>query len=374
MIHPAVLCSFAAAFTICSAAVHAEAPVDGKFPPPKPPEGKWENLFAGTLESQWTGMSMSIQSPLISTKPNPDRAGDYILRIDRGPTGLIRTIKARENYILEYEWRHLTEAPSANGGNGTSGNSGIIIAHSALPKPGGPYPNEGHEIQVCNLGNGEWYTSHGDIFTMPGSISTGIPDPRFGMSFSCGHRSMPTVFRGSRTGEWNHIRLTCVDGVLQNEVNGYLVTAMYRVSPRKGYISIESEGAPVEFRHMRLQELKPDPDLAPKHVAPLLPEPMTTDYITTREPVTLPAGNFMVIADVQDPAALSAFITGAGFPDTQVSGRIQVQVREGKATVSAGGKEVVASQPVAAGAAAVLHLERGKFGHVLLFKPVPKAS
>ena len=37
-----------------------------------------------------------------------------------------------------------------------NGNSGIIIAHSAFPQPGGPYPNEGHEIQVCNLGNGSF--------------------------------------------------------------------------------------------------------------------------------------------------------------------------------------------------------------------------
>ena len=33
-----------------------------------------------------------------------------------------------------------------------------------------------------------------------------------------------------------HVRITCVDGVIQQEVNGALVTSLYRVSPRKGYM------------------------------------------------------------------------------------------------------------------------------------------
>lgn len=352
--------------------LHAAEPQDGQFPPPKPPEGKWEALLTAPLEAKWTGMSMSIQSSLLSTTPNPDRAGEIVLHIARGPTGLIRSIKPYENYILEYEFRHLTEAPSAGGGNGTSGNSGLIIAHSAFPKPGGPYPNEGHEIQVCNLGNGSWYTSHGDTFTMPGSTSTAIPDPRFGVSHDCGHRSMPVAFHGSKTGEWNRIRITSVDGVIQNEVNGHLASSLYRASPRKGYISFESEGAPVEFRNMRLQELAPDPDLVAKHIAPLLPEEMTTEYVTRREAVTLPAGNYIAMADVSGNLALSALCSGLGLPDRAVTGRVQVSVRDVKVSVSEEGKPIMSEQPLPAGAAGVLHLEAGKFGHVLLFTPVRK--
>lgn len=350
----------------------AEEPLDGKFSPPKPPEGKWENLFSGALEDRWTGMSMSIKSPLISTGPNEERPGEYVLRIARGPTGLIRSMKAYENFILEYEFRHLTEAPSAGGGKGTSGNSGIIIYHNALPKPGGPYPNDGVEIQVCNLGNGSWYTSHGDTFTMPGSITTAIPDPRFGVSHECGHRSMPIAFNGSKTGEWNRIRITGMDGMIQNEVNGSVASTLFRASPRKGYMSFESEGAPVEFRNMRIQELPAEPDLAAKHIAPLLPEPMTTDYITERKAVDLPAGNFIATADAKDPVALSALVTGLGLPDTLASGRVIVTTRDGKVSVTEKGKEIVPPQPLPADVKAVLHLETGKFGHVLLFKPVKK--
>ena len=350
----------------------AAEPEDGRFPPPQPPAGQWEQLLDGPLEKHWTGMSLSIQSPLLSMKPDPDGTGGNILQIARGPTGLIRSLKAYENFVLEYEFRHLTEAPSANGGPETSGNSGLIIAHSAYPQPGGPYPNEGHEIQVCNLGNGSWYTSHGDTFTMPGSTSQGIPDPRFGVSHSCGHRSMPVAFHGSRTGEWNRIRITSVDGVIQNEVNGHLASALYRASPRKGYMSFESEGAPVEFRRMRLQELAPDPDLAPKHIAALLPETMTTEYVTARAPLPLPEGDFIAMADVTGSLPLASLAAGLGLPERPVTGRVQVMRRDGKVSVSEGGREILPAQPLPAGAMGVLHLEAGKFGHVLLFRPVAR--
>ncbi len=356
-----------AAFVVSVA--RAEEPVDGKFPPPKAPEGEWEALMSGKIEDHWTGMSMALNSPLITTAPDAEQAGGFVIQIARGPTGLIRTRKPHENFILEFEWRHLTEAPSAGGGKGTSGNSGLIIAHSAFPKPGGPYPNEGHEIQVCNLGTGSWYTSNGDTFTMPGSTSQGIPDPRFAISHSCGHRSMPVAFHGSPTGEWNRIRITSVDGVIQHEVNGHLATSLYRASPRKGYLSLESEGAPVEFRRMRLQELEPDPELSPKHIAALLPEDMVTEYITKREATPLPAGNFIALADAGSSVSLAQLVTGLELPDQPVSGRVIVESRGGSVKVTQDAKEIVPARPVAAGAAPVLHLEAGKFGHVMLLTP-----
>lgn len=355
-----------------STAALAEGPVDGQFPPPKPAEGMWESLFTGTLEDQWTSMSVSVKGAFLSTTPNPDRPGEYILHIARGPTGVIRSMKVYENFVLEYEWRHLTEAPNAGGGNGTSGNSGVLVRHSAFPAFGSPFPREGYEIQVCNLGNGSWYTSHGDIFTLPGSISKAIPDPRFGRSDSCGIRSMPVVFNGSKTGEWNRIRLTCMDGMIQNEVNGALASTLHRVSPRKGYMSIESEGAPVEFRNMRLQELPPDPDLAPQHLVPLLPVPMTTDYITARTVTDLPTGNFIASVDAKDALPLSALVAGLDLPDTEVTGRVAVTVWDGKVSVKAKGNPVVVDQLLRADAKGLLHLEMGKFGHVLIFRPVKK--
>ena len=86
--------------------------------------------------------------------------------------------------------------------------------------------------------------------------------------------------------------------------------------------------------------------------------------------VDLPAGNFIASADVKDPLPLSTLVTGLGLPDAQASGRVIVTARDGKVSVAAQGKEIVAAQALAADARGVLHLEAGKFGHVLLFQPV----
>lgn len=82
---------------------------------------------------------------------------------------------------------------------------------------------------------------------------------------------MPIEFRGKKTGEWNRIRVTCVDGTIQEEVNGAVVSAGFRASPRKGYLCIESEGGPIEFRNMRVHELAGDPNLKESDVAAVLP-------------------------------------------------------------------------------------------------------
>jgi hypothetical protein len=73
---------------------------------------------------------------------------------------------------------------------------------------------------------------------------------------------------------------------------------------------------------------------------------------------------------VNGALALSALVSGIGFPETAVSGRVIVTVRDGKVAVTAKGKDVLAAQPLAPDAKGVLHLENGKFGHVLVFKPV----
>ena len=55
--------------------------------------------------------------------------------------------------------------------------------------------------------------------------------------------------------EWNHYRVTCQDGAIKLAVNGKEVSGGYACRPRKGYLCLESEGSPVEFRNLSLREL-----------------------------------------------------------------------------------------------------------------------
>lgn len=243
----------------------AHAHQEGQFPPPIPPVLQWEDLLAGKLEDHWSDMNTAIHSATYTLRADPANPNGQVLLLGRRPTGLLRSLKPYENFILECDWRHLTEAPTSAGGKDTTGNSGLYVWSDPLPTVGGTF-TRAIEVQVCNLGNGAWYTSHGDLFPIWGAKMT--PDPRFGIN---GQRSMPIEFRCKKTGEWNHIRVTCVDGTIQEEVNGALVSAGFRASPRKGYLCIESEGGPIEFRNMRVHELPGDPNVKAGDIALLWP-------------------------------------------------------------------------------------------------------
>lgn len=158
------------------------------------------------------------------------------------PIGMLRTERQYENFILEAEWRHLT----------SGGNSGIFVWASPLAAPGVPFLR-GIEVQILDNGrNAEGknvrYTTHGDIFPTHGATMT--PTGRIS-----GKRSFPSEERSKSSPEWNHYRVVCQDGTVRLSVNGKEVTVGKDCIYRKGYLALESEGSPVEFRNLRIKEL-----------------------------------------------------------------------------------------------------------------------
>ena len=51
--------------------------------------------------------------------------------------------------------------------------------------------------------------------------------------------------------------VVCVDGVIKLSVNGKFVNGISRSSRRKGYLCMESEGAEIHFRNIKILELPP---------------------------------------------------------------------------------------------------------------------
>lgn len=158
------------------------------------------------------------------------------------PTGVLRTEKQYENFVLEAEWRHLEP----------KGNSGIFIWSDALTARGQPF-TRAVEVQVMDGLEGEGYTSDGDIFPIHGARMT--PENGRGK----GDRAFPTEKRMRPSPEWNHYLITCEGGAISLAVNGKVVTRGKDISPRKGYICLESEGSPIEFRNLRIKELPSSP-------------------------------------------------------------------------------------------------------------------
>lgn len=161
------------------------------------------------------------------------------------PTGAMRTTRQYENFILELEWRHLS----------SGGNSGVFLWGTPIAAPGVPYLR-GIEVQVLDNGfnipgKNEWYTTHGDVFPIHGATMN--PFGRHN-----GQRSFPSEERSRSSPEWNHYRIVATNGIVRLSVNGKEVAGGENCNYRKGYLALESEGAPVEFRNIRIQELPSD--------------------------------------------------------------------------------------------------------------------
>jgi hypothetical protein len=155
------------------------------------------------------------------------------------PTGLLRTERPYENFVLELEWNHRVEG----------GNAGLFVWSDPLPVRGQPFTRS-VEIQIMDGRNTEEYTSHGDIFSIWGArLKADRPHPKGW------ERCLPSERRCKPAGEWNHYRVTCADGTIRLEVNGKEVSGATEVWPRKGYLCLESEGSEVHFRNLRIREL-----------------------------------------------------------------------------------------------------------------------
>ncbi|MHC4074678.1 MAG: family 16 glycoside hydrolase, partial [Planctomycetota bacterium] len=58
-------------------------------------------------------------------------------------------------------------------------------------------------------------------------------------------------------GQWNKYVVVAVDGVVKLSVNGKFVNGISKASVKKGYICLESEGAEIHFRNIKIMELPP---------------------------------------------------------------------------------------------------------------------
>ena len=164
------------------------------------------------------------------------------------PIGVMRSDRQYENFVLHIEWMHME----------AGGNSGVFVWSDAKPQAESRLPN-GVEVQMLEL---DWVNQnkingqpppiayvHGELFGV-GGVKTTPDNPRGDRSKSFENRCKPR-------GEWNVYDVVCVDGVIKLAVNGKVVNGISRSTQKKGYLCLESEGAEIHFRNIRLFELPP---------------------------------------------------------------------------------------------------------------------
>ena len=194
----------------------------------------FKSLFNGKDLSGWVN---------VNTAADTWNVKDGILVCSGHPIGVMRSEKQYENFILEIEWRHME----------AGGNSGVFVWSQGTPWKKGPLAR-GVEVQMLEL---EWALQHnqtdayvhGELFGTMG-LKTVPDNPR-------GVRSKSLEKRCKGKGQWNKYVVVCVDGVIKLSVNGKFVNGISKAEVKKGYLCLESEGAEIHFRNIRILELPP---------------------------------------------------------------------------------------------------------------------
>jgi hypothetical protein len=105
---------------------------------------------------------------------------------------------------------------------------------------------------LVNYPKNDWATNHGDVFSVSGAKC--VPDRPHPTKKGL-ERCLPSEERCKGGGEWNHYRVVANDGAIKLSVNGKEVSGVSECTPRKGYLSFESEGAECHYRNVRIKEL-----------------------------------------------------------------------------------------------------------------------
>ena len=70
-----------------------------------------------------------------------------------------------------------------------------------------------------------------------------------------GSRSFPRKKLTKGVNEWNHYYVRGINGEIRLWVNGEEVSGGNHCEPSEGFLCLESEGSPVEFRNIRIRRL-----------------------------------------------------------------------------------------------------------------------
>lgn len=208
--------------TMCVAAVAVLAE-------PETPRAKTE-LFNGKDFAGW-----------VKFAPGGEAKVDEIWTVRDGvihclgkPNGYIRTEKAYRNYRLHLEWRWV-EKPT---------NSGVLL-HTSGPDRVWPLCVE---AQLMHENAGDFWLLSQSTLRVDGEVKG--PGAYVNVKKRAPHSEKPA-------GEWNAYDITCDGGKVRLVVNGVLQNEGEEANPGAGFICLQSEGSPIEFRNVYLEPLAP---------------------------------------------------------------------------------------------------------------------
>ncbi len=185
----------------------------------------WIPLFNGEDLSGWRIYTSDQLTEVVTW-----RVADGRIVCTGEPSGYLATERAYQDFVLELEWRW----PAA------PGNSGVLLRTIG---PDRIWPSS-LEAQLMHANAGDfWKIGQIEANTEPERTRAG------------GRNCRKLLDAEHPPGQWNTYKIVCVDDTVSLFINGRLVNGATQVSRRPGRICLQSEGAPIEFRKIRIRVL-----------------------------------------------------------------------------------------------------------------------
>ena len=156
------------------------------------------------------------------------------------PNGYIRTDMEYSNYHLHVEWRW-----PENAAQGRNRNSGVLVN---MTGPDKVWPKL-IECQLMSGEAGQFVLFNGAGITIDGQNMQNPARQFVGISKKQASSEKPA-------GQWNSYDIYCLADTIKCVVNDVVQNEGIGVTPDSGYICLQSEGSPIEFRNIYLEPVE----------------------------------------------------------------------------------------------------------------------
>ena len=197
------------------------------------------SLFNGQDLNGWY-----VDVPQMDTIPstiNPFIVRNGMLVSLGEPRGHLLTEKSYENYRLEVEYRF----------PGEPGNCGVLV-HASTPRALYEMFPQSIEVQMQHEDAGDFWVIVEDIKVDDMAARRG-PKEEWGIIEDTKRRILNLTDNSEKSlGEWNSMKIECLNDEIKVWVNGDLVNYGYNATVQRGQIAIQAEGSEVEFRKLEI--------------------------------------------------------------------------------------------------------------------------
>lgn len=161
------------------------------------------------------------------------------------PAGHLITDAIYQNYRLEAEYRFA----------GEPGNCGLLV-HASTPRALYKLFPRSIEVQLMHENAGDFWCIVEDIKVKDMEKRRG-PKEEWGITEGKGRRIINLTDGSEKPlGQWNTVRIECLQNAIKVWVNGDLVNKGFEATAARGQIAVQAEGAEVEFKKIQLTPIQ----------------------------------------------------------------------------------------------------------------------